>query len=123
MYKQEKPMSQNDPLELAEKYMNCVFRTGDLEELRNLLSDDLQFRGPFFSFDSANDYVNSLRKDPPENFEYEVIKSYSDEFSACLVYRFSKPGVSTVMTQTFETTHGKISSILLVFDTGAFQPD
>ena len=103
--------------------MDCVFKTGDWEELRNILSDDLQFSGPFFNFDSADDYVNSLRKNPPENFEYEIIKSFADNSSACLVYQFSKPGVSTPMTQTFETYHGKICSILLVFDTGAFRRD
>ena len=111
------------PLELAEKYMDCVFKTGNLEELRNILSDDLQFRGPFFHFDSADDYVNSLRNDPPENFEYEILKSYTDNSSACLVYQFSKPGVSTPMTQTFEAIDGKISSILLIFDTGVFHTD
>jgi len=110
------------PLALAEKYMDCVFNTGDLEELRNILSDDLQFSGPFFNFDSADDYVTSLQNDPPEGFEHEIIKSYADSSSACLVYRFSKPGVSTIMNQTFETVDGKISGILLVFDTGAFQP-
>lgn len=111
------------PRELAEKYMDCVFKTGNLEELKNILSDDLQFRGPFFNFDSAESYVDSLRNDPPVDFEYEIIKSYADDSSACLVYYFSKPGVSTYMTQTFETMDGKISSILLIFDTGAFQSE
>lgn len=111
------------PLELAEKYMNCVFKTGDLEELRNILSDDLQFSGPFFNFDSADKYVNSLRNNPPEDFEYDIMKSYADNSSACLVYQFSKPGVSTSMVQTFGTIDGKISSILLIFDTGAFRTD
>ena len=111
------------PLELAQKYMDIVFSTGDFDQLRNILSDDLQFSGPFFNFDSADNYVNSLRNDPPENFEYEIIKSYADSSSACLVYQFSKPGVSTTMIQTFETIDGKICSILLIFDTGAFRPD
>ena len=43
--------------------------------------------------------------------------------SACLIYQFSKPGVSTSMPQTFDTKDGKISSILLIFDTGAFQSE
>jgi len=111
------------PTELAEKYMDCVFKTGNLEALRNILSDDLQFRGPFFNFDSADTYVNSLRNDPPVDFEYKIIKRYADNSSACLVYQFSKPDVSTSMAQTFETVDGKISSITLIFDTGAFRPE
>ena len=109
------------PLKLAEKYMDCVFKTGDLEVLRNILADDLKFSGPFFNFDSADDYVNSLRNDSPEDFEYEIIKRYEDNTSACILYQFSKPGISTSMTQTFWTKNGKISSIMLIFDTGAFQ--
>lgn len=109
------------PLELVEKYMECVFKTGDLVALKNILSDNLEFRGPFFRFDSAHEYVISLQNDPPKNFEYEIVKTFSDNESVCLVYQFSKPGVSTIMTQIFETNQGKICSILLVFDTGVFQ--
>lgn len=111
------------PLELAKKYMDCVFKTGDLEELRSILSDELQFKGPFFNYNTADDYVNSLRNDPPKNFDYKILNSYADNSSACLIYRFSKPGVSTTMSQTFEALDGKISSILLIFDTRAFHLD
>ncbi|GJM27704.1 MAG: hypothetical protein DHS20C17_03390 [Cyclobacteriaceae bacterium] len=111
------------PLELAEKYMDCVFNTGDLETLRKILSDDLKFSGPFFKFNSAEDYVNSLRNDPPDGFEYEIKKRYADNSSTCLCYQFSKPGVSTSMAQIFETSNGKISSILLIFDSAVFRPD
>ncbi len=111
------------PLELAEKYMQCVFKTGNLEELRSVLTDDLQFRGPFFNFDSANAYIKSLRDDPPKDFEYKIIKRYSDDSSACLIYQFSKPNITTPMAQTFEVVNGKIKSILLIFDTRPFQQD
>ena len=107
-------------LELANKYMECVFKTGDWEELRKILSNDLKFRGPLFNFDSADAYVTSLQKDPPVNFEFEIMNCYTNEDSVCLIYQFSKPGVSTIMSQTFEVLDGKIKSILLVFDTGAF---
>ena len=109
------------PLKLAEQYMNCVYKTGDWEALRNILADDLKFSGPYFNFDSADEYVNSLRNDPPKDFEYQMIKNYEDISSACLVYQFSKPGISTSMSQTFWTNDGKITRILLVFDTGAFR--
>ena len=112
-----------NPLKLAKKYMDCVFKTGDLETLRNILADDLKFNGSLFNFDSADDYVNSLQNDPPKDFEYEIIKSYEDNTSACMVYLFSKPGISTFMTQTFWTSKGKITRILLIFDTVAFKPE
>ena len=109
------------PLELAKKYMDCVFKTGDYEELRNILADNFQFSGPFYNFDTADAYIDSLRTDPPVDFDYEIIKSYSDNLSACLIYKFSKPGVSTTMAQMFNITNGKIRSILLLFDTDTFR--
>ena len=109
------------PLELARKYMEAVFTTGDFDQLRQILSDDLNFQGPMFSFDSADKYINAMKADPPVNFQYELLNSYEDSFSACLVYRFSKQGVSTTMIQTFKINSSKITEILLVFDTGAFK--
>ncbi len=108
------------PLKLAKKYMACVFKAVDFDELRSILADDLQFDGPFFNFDTADDYVDSLRSAPPQGFEYEEIRCYEDDSSANLVYLFSKPGISTAMSQTFWTNHGKITRILLIFDTGVF---
>ena len=110
-------------LELAEKYMDCVFKTGDLEALRKIFSDDLKFSGPFYNFDSADDYVNALRNNPPKNFKYKIIKSYFDNHSACLIYEFSKLGVLTTMFQIFEIVDGKISHVLLIFDSRSFQSD
>ena len=109
------------PLDLATKYMDCVFKSIDFVQLRYILEDDLRFKGPFFEFNSADDYVNSLRVDPPVGFDYQIIRTYADKTSACLVYKFSKPGVTTIMVQIFETENEKIKSILLVFDRAAFR--
>jgi hypothetical protein len=108
------------PLELANRYVEVLFSGGDLEELIHLFAEDLKFSGPYYEFDSAADYVESLRSDPPAGFEYEMIRSFEDDSSACLVYRFSKPGVSTMMAQFFEIREGRIGRIVLIFDTGAF---
>ena len=109
------------PLNLAKKYMAIFFSETDPEELRPLFSEELLFQGPFFSFKTAEDYIMSLKADPPEGFEYKLLKSWSDDSSACLIYQFSKPGISTHMTQWFEVNNGKINKILLIFDTKAFE--
>ena len=108
------------PLELALKYMEIFFSGKDFEELRHLFAEDFTFRGPLYEFNSAKDYVHSLKLDPPREFTYEIISSFEDSSSARLVYRFNKPGVSTLMAQLFEVSDDKISKIVLVFDTGAF---
>jgi hypothetical protein len=108
------------PLKLAQQYMEIFFTGKNPEELSQIFSDDFSFSGPFYQFDSAKDYINSLKTGPPEDCEYKIIQSYEDDISACLIYDFSKPGVNTPMAQIFEINNGKISKILLVFDTGEF---
>ena len=109
------------PLALAKKYIDCVFFTANFDQLRSILADDLRFTGPYYSFNNADDYLNSLKADPPRDFKYQIIKTFEDKSSACLVYDFSKPGVSTTMMQLFETKTDKITRILLIFDSAAFE--
>jgi hypothetical protein len=106
-------------LELANKYME-IFYGGALDELHQLLAEQFSFKGPLFEFNTASEYIDSLKSSPPENFEYEIIESYEKGNSVCLVYNFIKPGVTTIMSQSFKIMDNKISEILLVFDTGVF---
>jgi hypothetical protein len=109
------------PLELALQYMHLVFLKGDFDALWNILGLDLKFRGPMYQFDSAEDYIKSMQENPPDRIEFELLQSFENESSACLVYQFSKSGVSTLMTQTFKTKDQKINEILLVFDRKDFE--
>lgn len=108
------------PVELAEKYMACFYGGVPLESMETLLADDLVFQGPLYEFSSAKDYLESLRADPPIGAKYQMLKVYEGENSVCFIYLFSKPGIETVMAQTFEINDGKISKINLIFDTKAF---
>ena len=102
------------------QYMEIFYSGQDVGRLRALLSDELEFRGPLYRFQSADAYVDSLLADPPVGMTYRVVESFSTERSACLVYEFEKAGVRTPMVQLFKCSAGKIDAILLVFDTGDF---
>lgn len=108
------------PLDLAHRYMDIFYSGTDIQELKKILAEDLIFEGSFYKFKSAEDYTNSLKKDPPEGMKYEIIKSFEDENSACLIYLFSKEGISVPMAQVFEVKEGKISKITIIFDTKDF---
>ena len=108
------------PLTLAQQYMDCLFRTNNWERLRAILADDLVFEGPLYRFHAAEDYIKSLQDDPLTDCEYTPIYQFEDDTSAALVYRFSKPGVNTIMAQTFEIHKAQIKRILLVFDSKNF---
>ena len=110
------------PLQLAFKYMNVLYSENpDPESLRSLFATDLQFKGPLFSFNSAEDYINSLKKEPPRDFNYKLIQSYEKENSACLVYLFKKQLIETQMAQVFEVNKEKIKKIYLIFDSALFR--
>ena len=108
------------PLELALKYMEIFYSGNDLERLNDILAEDLSFIGPLYTFNSAEDYINSLLGDPPIGMRYEILKTFEDENSTCIIYQFYKGNVSSTMCQLFEVEDEKISKINLIFDTNAF---
>ncbi len=115
-----KPAPTSRALEVARRYMEVFYSGRAAEELLPILADDLVFEGPFLRCESADEYVDSLRGDSRAGLSYEMLDEFESGESACLVYRFSKPGVETTMAQVFETRGGRIARIRLVFDTGAF---
>ena len=108
------------PLKLANRYMEVFYGEEPIECLTEIFSEKFSFKGPFHEFNTSEEYIESLKSDPPVGVEYKIIEAYENENSACLVYQFSKPGMSTIMSQMFEVANGKISGIILVFDTKAF---
>ena len=108
------------PLTLALKYMEIVFDGTEVGALRSLLAHDCAFQGSFYEFDTAEAYIQSLEADPPVGFDYEIIHAFEAASSVCLIYHFSKPGISVPMAQVFDVSEDKIQKILLIFDTGAF---
>ncbi len=108
------------PLELAQQYMDILFTGKDVGRLGEILAEDCRFVGPFYQFDSARAYIDSLQSGLLSDFGFDIIKAYEDADSACLIYQFSKPGVDIPMAQVFEVTDNRISSILLLFDSAAF---
>ncbi len=110
-----------DAKQLASRYMHIVFENGDLDELYRILHPALQFEGPLFKFASAEEYIESLKNSPPDHFGYEMMHTFEHDTTACLIYRFTKPGVTTTMAQTFEVHHNRITHIQLIFDSSAFQ--
>tara|TARA_R110002049_G_C8897069_1_gene541247 strand:+ start:143 stop:478 length:336 start_codon:yes stop_codon:yes gene_type:complete len=108
------------PLEAAEKYIDIFYSGKSLDGLVQLLDPACTFEGPLFKFSSAAAYINSLRESPPAGMEIEVIDRYSSGCSACIVYRFNKGDISTLMSQRFVVKNGWVVSIQLIFDSACF---
>lgn len=108
------------PRDLAMRYLEIFCSGQNIDMLRELLADDLSFRGPLHRSATAADYLEALRADPPQAAEFKLMGCYDDATSACLVYQYTKQGVCVPMAQMFKVRDGRISEILLVFDTGGF---
>ncbi|WP_455220889.1 hypothetical protein [Kaarinaea lacus] len=107
-------------LDLALRYMEIFYSGREPDRLQSILHTDLQFRGPFVQFDSAQDYIASVEADPPVGCSYRLLNAFENENVANLLYEFSKQGITTTMSQLFEVQNDKITRIVLIFDSAVF---
>lgn len=108
------------PIELAKRYMSSFFGEKPIEDMMLVLDSDLEFIGPLYKFNSSKEYINSLKESPPVDVAYELVQEYENECSCCLVYKFKKPNLETMMAQVFEVKGNKITKIRLIFDASDF---
>ncbi len=108
------------PLELANRYLEIFFSGKDISDLKHILAKDCKFIGSFYEFNSADAYIDSLMSDPPVNVNCKILNTFEINNSVCFIYEFSKPGIKTVMAQTFDVSQDKICSIRLIFDSASF---
>ena len=105
--------------EMALEYIKC-FCTGDIGGIEPLLAADLKFRGPFYSSDSAEEYIASLRNDPPERCGYKVLSMTESDDSLAVFYDYEKPQGVIQIAQLFKFENQHITEMLLVFDGKGF---
>ncbi|WP_455197484.1 hypothetical protein [Kaarinaea lacus] len=107
-------------LGLALRYMEIFYSGKELDRLEEILHDSLQFRGPLYQFDSARQYIASLKDDPPTDCSYRILHTFEKDDTVNLIYDFSKPGITTTMSQLFKVVDNKIAYIKLIFDSEVF---
>lgn len=96
------------------------FCHSDMAGLSELLADDLQFNGSLFQFHSRDEYLASLRENPPDESEYTILSITAESDSVAVFYLYEKPGQTPKLAQLFRFRGHKISHIDLVFDTRGF---
>ncbi len=96
------------------------FCAGNVDGVASLLAVDLDFKGPFHQFSLSADYVQSLRDAPPDQCAYHVLAVTEGENSVSIYYDYQKESGALTVAQLFGFTDGRISSMLLVFDTRSF---
>ena len=103
-------------IDIAKKYLEIFFESKDFDSLARLFDKNLDFKGPFYEFGSAHDYIESLKSSPPIDVSYKIVEEFSSQNSVCIIYNFTKNGKSTLMSQTFWFADGRIKKIRLIFN-------
>ena len=85
----------------------------DFDMARNLVNDNLAFRGVLGARDGADNYIADMKK---MRFKYEVLKSFEDAQEVCVWYNISMSGKVILTAGWYQLLHDKISHIRALFD-------
>jgi SnoaL-like domain len=115
-------MKGNAAREVVEQYFELWSRK-DYEGSRAYLADDLNFKGPFDTFQRADDLIAALSRLGPIVKEIRMRKMFSEDRNVCVVYDMVTSTVSGTVTiaEIFEVgSSGKITAIMAFFDPRPF---
>lgn len=98
------------------EYLKC-FCEGDISGVDAVLALDFQLTGPLYTFKSRDEYIQSLREDPPKPSRYTIREIAESDTGISVFYEYDKPSGSLTIAQFFKLRGGQICEILLVFDT------
>lgn len=101
--------------EIAIQYLQG-FAAGDPDTIKRVLSAGFTFRGPFYSCNTAADYLAMLESDPPDKSSFTITSIFDNDDKVCIIYQFAKTGVTVDMAQVFTFESGKIAKSILIFD-------
>lgn len=93
-----------------------AFCAGDVDAVAALLAPDVHFRGPLHRSDSAAEYVDSLRRDPPERCDCRIHAVIADGEDVAIFYDYLKPAGPVTIAQHFRIRDGLVAGTRLVFD-------
>jgi ketosteroid isomerase-like protein len=113
----------SNPLEIVQSFKQYVGK-GDVAAARQLLHDDLSFRGPFDAFDRPEPYLAALQKLHPIVARVDVKKIFVDGNDVCMFYDMvtNSPAGTAFIAEWLQVKGGKIASIRVVFDARPFAP-
>jgi hypothetical protein len=95
---------------------------GDVAAARQLLADDLSFRGPIDAFDKPEPYLEALRKLHPIVQRIDVKKMFVDGNDVCMLYDMvtNTPAGTAFIAEWIQVDGDKIAAIRTVFDARPF---
>jgi hypothetical protein len=104
--------------EIVRAYLRC-FSRGDLDGLEVLLAPELAVKGPLLECHTAEQYLNALRKDPPQAADCTILSITEDDESVAVFYEYGKGGQPMTIAQLFWLRDERIRRMVIVFDARA----
>lgn len=105
--------------DVVEAYLRC-FCGGDVDGMAPLLASDLSFTGTLHSYRSAAEYLDDLRRDPPEPSVCRIASLTENSDSAAAFYEYGKADRTMWIAQLFTLEFRRIKRMLVVFDGRGF---
>ncbi len=110
--------------QVVDQYLSAFYR-GDFDVARDLVADDLSFRGPFVQVEGADAFFASAQPLCQIVKGHRTVRQWrdGDEVSTLYVMDLETPlGEGSVLTSEWNTVReGKVLSATLVFDTAEFR--
>ncbi len=105
--------------DVVEAYLRC-FCGGDVDGMAPLLATDLSFTGTLHFYRSAAEYLDDLRRDPPEPSVCRFVSVAKSPDSVAVFYEYEKADRTMRIAQLFTLESRRIKRILSVFDGRGF---
>ena len=116
-------MTVANPKNIAERFFTA-WTTRDFETARQLLHDDLDFRGPIDTFHNADDYLKAIRGLASILKAVETRKVFVDGADVCTIYDLvtNTPAGTAPVAEWYQVRGDKIAMIRVFFDARPFAP-
>ena len=95
---------------------------GDFASARQLLHENLSFRGPIGAFDTADAFIEAWKTLPIVVEQVEVRKVFADAADVCVLFDLvaKRPAVTVLVAEWYRVTDGRIAMMQAVFDARPF---
>ncbi len=114
-------MPSENASEIIQRYQMALGK-GDFAAARVLMRDDMRFQGPFDTFNSADEYLEAVKKLASIIQRIDLKKVFVDGEDVCVLYDMvtNTPAGTAFIAEWYQITGGRIASLRAVFDARPF---
>jgi len=107
--------------EIVESYQAALGK-GDFVTARTLMQDNMTFQGPLDTFNTADQYLESLKRLASIIQRIDLKKVFVDGDDVCVLYDMvtNTPAGTAFIVEWYQVKGGKIASMRAVFDARPF---